>query len=148
MGMRPFQPSPGTPKVLVLGREPAVLVGFIESVIALIVAFQLGLDAEHASLVMAVVSSAFAVYMAWVIKDTLLGASVQLMKAALALAAGYGLDLSEQQQGAVLALIPVTFALWQRTQSSPVLYPIDPSPTQVVSSPPEVAADIKEEESL
>ncbi|EKA62265.1 pCQ3_59 [Janibacter hoylei PVAS-1] len=122
-----------TPRALtILGREPAAWVGLVEALLALLVVFTLGVSAESAVLIMAVVSALAGVYTAWTTRDTALGAIVGLAKASISLAAYYGLDLSVGQQGALMALVPVLLGFWQRTQTAPVSDPVDPSPAQVV----------------
>lgn len=103
----------------ILGREPAFLVGVIEAVIALAVAFGLDLTTEQTALVMAVVVSVFGVYTAYVTHDTLLGVGVGLAKAVLALAIGFGLKLSPDQIGTLLAFITVVAGFSHRTQTAP-----------------------------
>lgn len=124
--------TPAVRRVLLGGREPAAWVGLIEALLAILVVFAVGVTAESAVLIMAVVSALAGLYTAWATKDTALGAIVGLAKAVLSLAAYYGLALSEDQQGALMALLPVLFGFWQRTQTTPVVEPLDPSPTQTV----------------
>lgn len=116
----------------ILGREPAAWVGLIEAVLALLVVFAVGVSTESAVLIMAVVSALAGVYTAWATRDTALGAIVGLAKASISLATYYGLNLTDGQQGALMALVPVLFGFWQRTQTAPVSDPVDPSPDQVV----------------
>ena len=103
----------------VFGREPAAIVALIEGVIALLVSLNLGLDAEHAALVVAVVTALGGVVSGWATVDTRLGLVTGLAKSVLALAVGYGLQVPEGAQAALLALIPLVFGAWQRTQTSP-----------------------------
>lgn len=119
-------------RVLLGGREPAAWVGLIEALIALLVVFALGVTAESAVLIMAVVSALAGLYTAWATRDTALGAILGLAKATISLAAYYGLDLTDAQQGALISALAVFAGFWQRTQTTPVVDPVDPSPTQTV----------------
>ncbi len=119
-------------RVLLGGREPAAWVGLIEAVLALLVVFAIGVNPESAVLIMAVVSALAGLYTAWATKDTALGAILGLSKATISLVAYYGLTLTDGQQGALMAIVPVLFGFWQRTQTTPVADPVDPSPTQTV----------------
>lgn len=121
----------------IFGREPAAWVGLIEAALALLVLFpvaqRLGLTLQWAVLVMAVVSALAGVYTAWATKDTALGAITGLVKSGIGLAAYYQLELDPPQQVAVVAFTAVLVGFFQRTQTSPVAFPVDPSPPQVVT---------------
>lgn len=108
----------------IFGREPAVIASLIEATLAMLVAFGLltglGIKGQaELALVMAVVSSALGVYVAWVTRATLLGVAVGLLKALIALGAVYGLTLTIEQTGALIAFLTVALGLFQRTQTEP-----------------------------
>lgn len=108
----------------IFGREPAVIVGTIEAALVLLLSFGLfDLSQETVGLIMAVVIAAFGVYTAYVTSETLLAAVLAFIKAAVALATVYGFTLTDAQMGAVLAFVSVVFALFQRTQTSPLNVP-------------------------
>lgn len=119
----------------IFGREPAAWVGLIEGVLTLALAFGLGINQVTFGPIMAVVVATFGLYTAWATRDTALGAIIGFAKAALTVGAVYGLTLSDSQTGALIALVTVVFGFWQRTQTSPVDAPVDPSPAQVTPSP-------------
>lgn len=114
------------------GREPAAWVGLIESLLTLLLAFGLGISQTTFGPIMALVVAAFGLYTAWATRDTMLGAIVGLAKAVLVVGAVYGLTLSNGQTGALIAVVTVLVGFFQRTQTSPVDAPVDPSPPQVV----------------
>lgn len=124
----------------IFGREPAAWVGLIEAIIAVLVflpiASALNITQEWAVLFMAVVSAGAGLYTAWATKDTLLGAITGFAKAVIGLVAFYGLDLSPEMQASLMSLVAVIVGFWQRTQTSPVDYPVDPSPQQVTPGTP------------
>ena len=121
-------PVTGARRWLVLGREPAAVIGLVEAALAVLVAFRLGLDAEHAALWLALASTVLGVVGAALTRDTLLGVVVGAAKAVLALAVGYGLTLTPEQTGAVIALVALVVSFWQRTQTTPTYAPVSPSP--------------------
>ncbi len=105
----------------IFGREPAVIVGTIEAALVLLLSFGLfDLTQDTIGLIMAVVTAALGLYLAYVTSETLLAGVLGLIKAALALSAVYGFSLSIEQTGALLAFVSVAFALFQRTQTSPL----------------------------
>lgn len=108
-------------KVKIFGREPSVVIGLIESMLAMALSFGwFDLSQQTVGLIMAVVVAAFGVYSAYVTSETLLAAVVGLAKAAAALGAVYGLSLTDNQTGALIALITMSFSLFQRTQVVPL----------------------------
>ncbi|NUP03553.1 MAG: hypothetical protein HOW59_37085 [Nonomuraea sp.] len=127
--------------VRIFGREPAALLGIIEALLAALVAFGLGVTNESSGLIAAVISLAIGAYSAWATKDTLLGVLTGLAKAIVALVVYYGVTLTAEQIGAIVTLVPVFVGFWQRTQTTPVAAPVDPSPTQVTPSPVDVVPD-------
>lgn len=112
----------------IFGREPAVIVGLIEAFLALLISFGwlsvIGLRGqEELAIVMAVVSAAAGLYVAYVTKATLLGVAVGFIKALAALAAVYGLQISVEQTGALIAFVTVLLSMYQRTQTEPIASP-------------------------
>jgi hypothetical protein len=101
-------------------KEPAVFVGVVEAVLAVLVVFDLfGLNAEKSALLVGVVNAALGFGLAFVTKTPTLAVFTGFAKAALALAVGYGLTLSEAQTGALLAAVAVVAGYFLRTQTSP-----------------------------
>jgi hypothetical protein len=131
-------PTPAPKGRAIFGREPSAWVGLVEALIALLIMFPAvnaaGLTQEWATIVLAVVSAAAGVFTAWATRDTMLGAILGLVKAGVGLVAFYGFALTTDQQGALLAAVAVLVGFFQRTQTTPVDRPLDPSPQQVVQS--------------
>lgn len=108
----------------IFGREPAAVVGIIEAVLVMFLTFGwFNLSQETVGLIMAVVTTALGVWLAYVTHHTVLGALTGLAKAVLALAAVYGFALTDAQTGAVIALITMIVGFWHRTQTSPAMFP-------------------------
>lgn len=118
----------------IFGREPAALVGVLEGVLALLLSFGLfDLTQDRVGAIVAAVAALFGLLTAYLTKDTLLGVAVGLAKALLVLGATYGLHVSTEQNGAILAVITVLIGFWQRGQTSPAVVPSfsdDPAPPQ------------------
>ena len=119
----------------IFGREPAAWVGLIEAVLMTLLAFGIGVGQDTFGPIMGVVVAAFGVFTAWATRDTMLGVIVGLAKSVMVLAAVYGLTLSDEQTGALIAVVTMVTSFWQRTQTSPVSDPVGPSPQQVVPVP-------------
>ena len=108
----------------VFGREPAAIVGLIEGALVLALSFGLfNLTQDTIGVIMAVVSAALGVYVAYVTRDTLLSAVIGFIKALVALTAVYGLPLTTEQTGALIAFVTVVFSLYNRSQTSPLSQP-------------------------
>lgn len=108
----------------IFGREPAAIVSIIEAVLAMALSFGLfSLNQDRVGAIVAAVVALFGLLTAYLTKDTLLGVAVGFAKAVLVLGATYGLNLTIEQNGALLALITVVVGFWQRTQTSPLETP-------------------------
>lgn len=135
--MNTYTPEHATPRAqTIFGREPAAWVGLIEGIVALLTVFALGVTSTSGALIIALAAAAAGAYTAWATRDTMLAAVLAVVKALLALVVYYGLELTLEQQAAVLGFVPIALGLWQRTQTSPVADPVDPSPQQVVPVAP------------
>lgn len=112
----------------IFGREPAAWIGLIEGLLALFLAWNytstaLGLTNETVGLIMAVVTAAFGLVTAFYTRDVQLAVVLGFVKAAVALAVGYRLDLSIDQTAAIITFTTVAFALFNRQQTSPAERP-------------------------
>lgn len=143
-------PAIAYPKgVTIFGREPATVLGFIEATLALAISFgvgqALGVSQEFYGPFIALVSAAIGAYTAWATKDTGLSYVTGFVRAGVALLAVYGFTITDAQLGTLLAFVTVVVAFWTRTQTSPVAFPAEPSPAQVVPVPAteDVKADIQ-----
>jgi hypothetical protein len=108
-----------------LGGEPVAIVGAIQAALVMAVSFGwltgIGLSNQHdVALVVIVVSAAGAVYTAVVTHHTVLAPVIALFQALVNLGVIYGLHITNEQTGMVVALITAVFALFHRTQTSPV----------------------------
>ncbi|MGH3500115.1 MAG: hypothetical protein ACRDQA_04305 [Nocardioidaceae bacterium] len=104
----------------ILGQEPAAIVGVCEAALALLLAFSVGGLTDHTvALIMACVTAGMGVAVAFWTHHPALSGVVGLCKAALALAVGYGVALTDTQTAAVIALVTVVGGMFLRTQTSP-----------------------------
>jgi hypothetical protein len=115
----------GPSKVTIFGREPTIWLGVLEAVLATITAFGLGtrwgLSQDTYGIWTVLFAAIFGVITAWMTKDTMLGVVLGLVKAIIAFIAIYGLTMTDQQTGAVVALTPLIVSLFQRTQTAPIV---------------------------
>lgn len=128
-----------TPKIF--GREPALIGGAVEAVLALFVSFGMlafiGInDAQGESVVMAVVYTGLGLYVAIVTKDTLLGYVLAAAKAVIALLAFYKYDLSQEQIATLLAALSMALGFAHRTQTGPAELPSADVSQHSVDIPP------------
>jgi len=131
--------------IKIFGREPVVITNTIEAVLACLIAFHaldfIGISgADTLAVVMTVVSSTLGVYVAYVTRETLLGALTGFIKAVLVLGAVYGFELTAEQTAGVLSAVTFVLALWHRTQTGPALIPSLHEPALAGPGPQEVIA--------
>lgn len=112
----------------IFGREPAFIVGVVEATLAMLISFGalrgIGIDGPEAlAVVMAVVSGGLGLYVAYVTKDTLLGATLAFLKASVTLGAFYGYAMTESQMASVVAVVSLLVGAYQRTQTGPAVLP-------------------------
>jgi hypothetical protein len=138
----------GPSKVTIFGREPSVWVGLIESGLAALTAFGIGqwagLTQETYGTWVVLIAALSGFLTAFLTKDTMLGVTLGLFKAVVAFIAIYGLSLTDQQTGAVIAFLPLLVSLYQRTQTAPIVNGevLARDPVEVVATVP-VAPEVE-----
>lgn len=107
-----------------LGGEPVTLTTALQALLAALVAWNtFDLSQEQAGLIMAVAAAVIAVYRAWVTRDTILSVGLGAVSAIIALAAGYGYVLTDNQMAAVTGLAAVIIGLVQQHRTEPLASP-------------------------
>ncbi len=111
--------------VRIFGREPAVIVGLIQAVLALVVSFGwlagIGIKGQvELGLFMAVLIGVLDLYVAYVTRRTLLAGAIAVFKAAVAFVAIYGWQLTTEQTGQAIAVITFALALIHQSQTEPL----------------------------
>lgn len=117
--------GPAGGKRQLLGRDPAALLAAVQVILALLLSFGvldvIGLKGQDDLAVLVTVLGALvALYLAWGTTETALAALVEVVKAAVALAAIYGLQITTEQTGLLIAAITAVTTAWLRTQTSPL----------------------------
>lgn len=103
-----------------LRRDPAAYITLIQAVLTLALAWGLfGLTEARVPLIMAVVNGVFGVVTAILTKRTGFSVAIGLVQAVIALMAGYGFDLSEDRQNAVILVATVALGFFNWMQNSP-----------------------------
>lgn len=105
--------------------EPVAIVGAIQALLVMLISFdKLGAIGLHTqgdvALVVVVLNTAAALYLAWTTHQTVLAPVIELFKALVALGVIYGFHLTTEQTGMVIAFLTALFALGHRTQTSPL----------------------------
>lgn len=100
----------------ILGREPAMIVNTVVAVLALLAAFNIpGLTDETVGLIGAALTAVIAFVVNLLTRsEAITTVGVNMVKALFALAFAYGLELSAEQMGAVVAATMALFALFER----------------------------------
>jgi hypothetical protein len=114
--------------VKVFGREPAFWVGVVQAVIAFVltiaqVADALNLSDERTAWIMAVVNGISALFLAYVMRETMAAALVEVAKAVVGLMVAYGIALTTQQMSIVAGLVALIGAGYLRSQGAPLAIP-------------------------
>lgn len=112
------------PTPTVFGRDPVVITGLIQAVLALAVSFGwlafIGIKGQfELGLVMGVVIAGLDLYVAYVTRRTLLAYAVGAFKALAAFATIYGFQLTTEQTGFAIAIITFGLALVHQSQTEP-----------------------------
>jgi hypothetical protein len=110
------------------GKEPAFWVGVVQAVLVLFMSWDqmkdaLGLTDLRVAAIMAVINGLAALYLAFVVRETMLGALTEVAKALFGLLLAYNLVLSPGLMSAILGLIAIVGAGFLRTQASPLVKP-------------------------
>ena len=101
----------------IFGREPALIMAFLSSAIAVFSAFILPLSDEQQGVLNAIVVALFGFITAALLdKEKFVPALVGLTKAVIAVAISFGLHWTPEQQGLALSLVVAAAALWYRPQ--------------------------------
>ena len=113
----------------ILGREPALWAALTSAVIYLVGAFFVHLSDGQESVLIAVAAAVLGLIVAGMTHDGLSAAILGLAKAGIALALGFGLKISADQQAVILSFVATAVAMFVRTQATaPVASP--PAPPQ------------------
>jgi hypothetical protein len=104
--------------VKIFGREPALWGALLASIIYVLGAFVLPFTTDQESLLIAVVSAVIGVVVAVGTRDGWSAAALGLVKSVLALALGFGLHWSPEQQAVALTLAAALVGVFVRTQAT------------------------------
>ena len=116
-----------------LARDPALLLTLVASVVRLLAAFKLDFTVEEQSLWNAAAAAlAGAAVAVWVKREKQVPAILGALNAVLALAVGYGLHWSPEQQTLIVSAVGAVLAFYTRTQ---VVAPV-PAPAPAVQNAP------------
>jgi hypothetical protein len=121
----------------ILGREPALILGFVAAVVKLL-GYQYDVSADAQTAINAVAAAAVGLILAVVAKNgAWAGAILQFAQAAMALFVGLGLEWSADKQALWMASIAAALALFERTQITPPVAttPLEQSSPVVPSAP-------------
>lgn len=100
-----------------LGREPAALLALFATAVRLVAAFWIDLTDEQQAILNAVATALVGLLIAAVVRrDGLIAAILGFVQALLALAIGFGLDLSAESQAVIMSFVGATAAMFVRTQ--------------------------------
>jgi hypothetical protein len=109
----------------IFDRDPVIYVGAIQALLVMLLSFGaldwIGLSSQdQLMIVVALLTAAGAVATAFKTHRTLLAPIVELFKAGVAVAAIYGLNITTEQTGTVIAFIMMVAAFFHQSQVHPL----------------------------
>ncbi|WP_019549815.1 MULTISPECIES: hypothetical protein [Streptomycetaceae] len=104
----------------IFGREPALVLGVVSAALGLVVTFNIGMSAEQAGAITALLSAVGAAVTAALTRPVAPSAFTGVVAAGAALLAAYGFEVSPETVGAVNALVLAVLMLLTRGQVAPV----------------------------
>ncbi|TAK82632.1 MAG: hypothetical protein EPO09_21555 [Aquabacterium sp.] len=113
--------------ITIFRREPAAWLAFVAVVVKLISAFWLNVSDDQQAMINAVAAALVGVIVAFMTHDGVAAAVYGFAQAALALAVGFGLSWSADQQAVALSAVSVILALFVRTQVTAKVPPAIPA---------------------
>ncbi|MEU7741963.1 hypothetical protein [Nonomuraea sp. NPDC049158] len=106
-------------QVRIFGREPAVWVYAINSLVAVLVAYGLSLTQVQVATISTVATAVLAAVVAILTRPFVVSALTGAVGTVLTAIAGFGLDLSQEQIGATVTALNIVLALVLRMNVSP-----------------------------
>ena len=104
----------------IFGREPALWMSLITSAIMVFSAFILTLTPDQQGVLNAVALAFFGLLTAWSVEQGQLSAAILgFIKAVIALAVAFGLQMAPDQQSLIMTLVSAIVAMFLRTQLRP-----------------------------
>jgi hypothetical protein len=101
----------------IFGQEPAAVTGVIEALLALLLSFGLfNLTQDTVGVIMAVVTAAMGLLVAYATHQTVYSAVIGLAKSVLVLAVTFGLHVTDNQTASLIAVVTLVAGLYLRQQ--------------------------------
>lgn len=111
------------------GREPALVLALVAVVVQVVSAFWVNVSADQMTWINAAAAAVVGLAVAVVAHDSLSAPVLGATQAVVALAVGFGLDWSTEQQATVMGLATVLVSLFVRQQvTAPVPAPAERQP--------------------
>lgn len=108
----------------IFGRDPAAWTAVLSAVLAVVLSFGwFDLTNESVALIMAAVTTGLGLVTAFYTKRAGLAAALGFVQAAIALAAGYGFELTTDQVSGIMLLVTVVAGFFGWTQNEPAAVP-------------------------
>lgn len=100
-------------------REPALILAFFTALVGA-AGLIFGWSGEQVGLASGLVSAVGAVVVAWKTQETWASAIINIVAALVALAVGFGLEISDDARNSIILIVTTGLAMFNRTQVSPV----------------------------
>lgn len=114
-------------KVTIFGQEPAMILGAVNALVALVVAYGLDLSQVQTAAISTVTSGILAIAVAVMTRPFVVSALTGAVSTVMAAVAGFGLEFTADQIGATVTVLSIVLALVLRANVSPVSGPVQPT---------------------
>ncbi|MEV0388358.1 hypothetical protein [Nonomuraea sp. NPDC050643] len=110
----------------IFGQEPAAILYAINALVALLVAFGLGLSQVQVATISTVASAVIAIIVAIMTRPFVVSALTGAVTALMTAVAGFGLEFTADQIGATVTVLSMLLGLVLRANVTPVSGPVQP----------------------
>ncbi|KIQ67065.1 hypothetical protein TR51_06710 [Kitasatospora griseola] len=117
----------------IFGREPALWLALVATLVKLVGAFWVHLSDEQQALINALAAAIVGLIVARIVHDGMSAALLGFAQGALALAVGFGLHMAADRQATIMSAVGIAVAMFVRTQATAPV----PAVRQLPPIPPE-----------
>jgi hypothetical protein len=100
----------------IFGREPVLWLALVAVIVKIVSAFWIHVSDNQQAVINAVAAALVGLIVAWIVHDGVGAAVLGFAQAVVALAVGFGLHWSPEQQALVMTAVQILISMFDRTQ--------------------------------